>query len=113
MSEGLFWIQVSGQVRPNAYLSWLFMKVAVTKPMLHANPTDCTREKGRFVSAENPHQTKGHRDYCVDLTPGKERCNCEAFAKYGDCKHHLAVELMRDEDAEWDRQAAEWEACRY
>jgi len=52
---------------------------------------------------ENRKLTNGYRDYSVDMTPGKNHCDCDCFADVGDCKHRIAVALMLEEQ----REAAE------
>ncbi len=40
-------------------------------------------------------------------------CDCPAFAKYGECKHHLAVASLRGaaaDDARWEALAADHDA---
>ena len=62
---------------------------------------------------ENTATTNGRRDYFVNLTPGKEECDCADFQKNGGtCKHMLFVTVEKEKQEEevmWEAKCAEYE----
>ncbi len=68
--------------------------------MQNGNPFDV-----EILTPEGRIYTVTHPDPMTD----KETCSCEAFAKYGDCKHRIAVAKKRDEEEMWETICAEYE----
>ncbi len=67
--------------------------------------------QGTFVEAYDVFTPRGER-YMVKITPTPkdpflgDKCTCPSFSKYGECKHHLALQFkLRDE-----AQAAAYDA---
>lgn len=63
--------------------------------------------QGTFVTAYDVLSPRGDR-YMVKLTPTPkdaflgDKCTCPAFEKYGECKHHLAIQWKLREEAQCD-----------
>lgn len=71
------------------------------------------RSRPTLYGVYKPENNTIHSSYVVDQTPGRELCTCKGFRNDGDCKHRIAVALMEEEEARFERQAEEDTEARY